>query len=106
MSETAPEKTVKPAPKTEDRDFVTLAKSLVGKTVTMVNPESFEPAPIGHTLRAGFYRAKITGVGRDYLIVATEMARKGKDPEPVRQYIPISRIHRISLMKTDCLIHL
>ena len=106
MSDTVPQKTVQPAPKIEDRDFTELLKSLVGKTVTMVNPESFEPAPVGHQLRAGFYRAKITGMGRDYLIVATEMSKKGGETEPVRQYIPLKRIQRVSLMKSERLIHL
>ncbi len=99
----------KASPIIEERMFLDVLKSLVGKTVTMVNPESYEDAPAGHQIRAGFYRAKLIGLGRDYLIVVAEYARAGREgrKEPVKQFIPIERIKRISLMKTDdWLIHI
>ena len=80
--------------------------------ITVVNSESYEDAPIGHQIRSGFYRAKPIGLGQDYLILVTEYVHRGpkvskeKAKEPVRQYIPISRIKRISLLKTEKLIHL
>ncbi len=110
MTETTPKGTVKPqaAPIEEDRDFHDLIKSLIGQIVTIVNPESYEDAPVGHQIRAGFYRAKPIGLGRDYLIVSTTMQHRGKseEKEPVRQYIPLSQIRRISLMKSEKLIHI
>ena len=45
----------------------------------------------------------------DYLIVITEFshgAGKKAQKEPVKQYIPINRIKRISLMRTERLIHI
>jgi hypothetical protein len=92
----------------EDRTFLEVLKSLVGRTVTVVNPESYEDAPAGHQIRAGFYRAKLIGLGRDYMIVVAEYARVGREgrKEPVKQYIPIEKIKRISLMKDDRLIHI
>lgn len=92
----------------EDKSFRDLLQTLVGKVVTVVNPESYEDAPVGHQIRAGFYRAKPVGMGRDYLIVVTEYLHKGKEAskEPVRQYIPIDKIKRISVMKSERLIHL
>ena len=81
---------------------------VLGKVVTIVNTESYEDAPVGHQIRAGFYRAKLTGSGKDYLIVRTEYHHKGKETnkEPVQQYIPFEKIKRISIMKSERLIHL
>ena len=61
--------------------------SLIGQIVTIVNPESYEDAPVGHQIRAGFYRAKPIGLGDDYLVLATELVHKGVEvgKEPVRQ---------------------
>ena len=107
MSETKQE--AKPsAAINEDRSFLDLLNSLMGQVVTMVNPESYEDAPVGHQMRAGFYRAKPVGMGKDYLIIATEYIHTGREAgkEPVRQYIPLSRIKRISIMKGEKLIHI
>ncbi len=104
--------TIKPAATTEDRSFYDLLKSLMGQIVTIVNPESYEDAPVGHQIRAGFYRAKPVGMGKDYIILATELvhsssvAPASKAKEPVRQYIPIAQIKRVSILKTERLIHI
>ena len=113
MSETSEEKGAgKSAPVVEDRSYYDLLKSLIGQVITVVNPESYEDAPIGHQIRSGFYRAKPIGLGQDYMILVTEYVHKGtavskeKVKEPVRQYIPIRRIKRISVLKNEKLIHL
>ncbi|MHC4933395.1 MAG: hypothetical protein ACYTGV_14525 [Planctomycetota bacterium] len=95
-------------PVMENQSFVDVLMSMMGKVVTVVNPESYESAPVGHQLREGFYPAKVVGVGRDYLVVVTEYVKKGKDArkEPVKQYIPVEKIKRLSLMKNERLIHL
>ena len=102
--------TIKPAAAMEDRTFQELLKSLIGQIVTIVNPESYEDAPVGHQIRAGFYRAKPVGLGKDYLVVATELIHPAKpgdqQKEPVRQYIPIDQIKRVSILKTERLIHI
>ena len=92
----------------EDRSFADVLKTLLGETVTMVNPESYEDAPHGHQIRAGFYRAKLVGLGKDYLVVVAEYVRADSEgsKEPAKQYIPIDKIKRISLTKTQQLIHL
>ena len=92
----------------EERSFDQLLKDLLGKTVTIVNPESYEHAPVGYTLKTGFYRAKIIGKGHDYLIIVTELKKGGKDAsgDPVKQYLPIAHVKRISLMKTERLLHI
>jgi hypothetical protein len=109
MSETKAAGTVKPfVPVNENRTFHDIVESLMGQVVTMVNPESYEDAPVGHQIRAGFYRAKLVGLGTDYFIVATELVHKGKETakEPVRQYIPLAKIKRISVLKGEKLLHI
>ena len=112
MTETTEKRApAKQAPLIEDRDYHDLLKSLLGQVVTVVNPESYEDAPVGHQIRSGFYRAKLIGLGKDYLIVATEFTHSaggaaGQAKEPVRQYIPISQIKRISILKSERLIHI
>ena len=95
-------------PAVEDRSFQDIVRSLVGQTVTIVNPESYEHAPVGYQLKPGFYRAKLAGIGRDYLAVLAEHKKAGRDAgkELVKQFVPFSRIKRVSLTKTDRFIHL
>lgn len=104
MSETATTPTV-----TEDKTFADVLRALVGKVVTIVNTESYEHAPVGFQIRSGFYRGKVSGLGRDYLILMTEFAQKKKNEEgaaPVKQFVPLAMVKRISLMKGECLLHL
>jgi len=107
--ETKPE-TAAPAaatgPTMEDRQFLDILRAIVGKAITVVNPESYESAPVGYKLTTGFYRGKLTALGRDYLVMMTEFERKKGSPEPVKQYIPIQQIKRISLMKSERVLHL
>ena len=93
---------------TERGSFIDVLRSQLGKIVTIVNPESYEDAPLGHQIRAGWYRAKPVGFGRDYLVVVTEYVHTGRraTKEPVKQYIPFSRIKRISVMQSEVLIHI
>ena len=94
------------SPAQEDKIFIEVLRSLLGKTVTIVNPESYEYAPVGHQLRASFYRAKPVALGRDYLVVRTERELRGGVAEPVKQVIPLERIKRLSLMKSELVLHL
>jgi hypothetical protein len=88
--------------------FDAVLRSMVGKVVTFVNPESYEDAPVGYRLTTGFYKAKVIAVGQDYLSVATELVHKRgeKEKEPVRQYIPILQIKRVSVLKGERLLHI
>mgnify|MGYP007059598564 CR=1 FL=1 len=63
---------------------------------------------MGQRLTTGFYRAKVVNVASDYITVATAFVRQRgeKSKEPVKQFIPLASIKRISLMKTDRLVHL
>ncbi len=88
--------------------YAEVIRSLVGKVVTMVNPESLEDAPMGYQLTTGFYRAKILSVQDDFATIATELLHKGKETvrEPVKQFIPLTRIKRVTIAKSDVLLHL
>ena len=96
------------APKVEDRNLHDVLKGLVGHMVTVVNPESFEDAPVGHQIKTGFYKAKCVALGNDYIVLHTEYKKVGKSAgtEPVKQFLPIGRIKRLSLMKSERLIHI
>jgi len=102
--ETVPEK--KAPAKMEDKGFQDILKALIGKTVTVVNPESYEAAPMGFKLGEGYYRGKLTGLGRDYLVMMTQIERKKGVAEPVKQWIPMGRIKRISILKSEPILHL
>lgn len=84
--------------------------SLTGKVVTVVNPESFEEAAVGHRLTTSFYRGKVLGVGEDHFRLQTLFKKHGgksdSDTEPVIQYIPFGQVKRVSVMKTESVIHL
>ena len=115
----------------EHRDYIDVLRGLVGKKVTIVNPESYEALPAGGSeLRESHYTGEIKGFGNDYFIFDTVLSAKyfvelvadtnvrvGRaetqtsgemDRKPVQQYIPIARIKRLSLVKDSeqLLIHL
>ena len=96
------------APVQEDKHFLDILKSLLGKTITIVNPESYEDAPVGHQIRAGYYRAKLTGMGKDYLTIMTEYVHTGRETskEPVKQFIPIEKVKRVSVLMSELLLHI
>ena len=91
----------------ENRSFLDILKSLVGHAVTVVNPESYEQAHIGHQIKASFYRAKLSAIGTDFIVLLTEDKKPGKEKgDPVKQFMPLARIKRISMTKTERLIHI
>ncbi|MBK8980304.1 MAG: hypothetical protein IPM29_30755 [Planctomycetes bacterium] len=103
----APKKPFEPI--LEDQSFHEMLKSHLGKIFLVATPESFEETGLSPQITAGWYKAKLVGLGRDYLIVATEFHHglgKHATKEPCNQYIPISHIKRISLMRRERLLHL
>ena len=95
-------------PRARPGSFTDVLRQLVGKVVTMVNPESLEEAPTGYQLTRGFYRAKVVGVGSDFVTVVVEFVhrRRDKSKETAKQYIPVSRIKRLSVMKAETFLHI
>ena len=86
-----------------------ISKSLEGRVVTMINPASYRMTPTGsYKLDVQFYKAKVKAVCTDFIIVLCEFVldAKGSKKEPVQQYIPFSRIKRVSIMPKEILIHL
>lgn len=112
----------------EDRQYIEVLRDLVGRQVTVVNPESYEALPAGGSeLREGSYSGQITGFGKDYFIFETNLAatnlvelvgaanvRVGRahahseedEAQPVQQFIPVARIKRLSLVGDNALLHL
>lgn len=108
MTEPQSEQTPEPAKPATLNTFSSVLKALVGKVVTVANPESYEDAPIGHRIHAGFYNAKVVEVRDDFIILATQFhhARGDLGDEPVSQYIPLGRIKRVSVMKSEKILHI
>ena len=96
------------APAVEQKKYTDILRSLIGKTVTVVNPESYEDAPVGHTLKVGFSSAKITGGGTDHFVMMTEYRKAGKGArsEPVKQFLSFDKIKRVSVVKQEIILHL
>ncbi len=82
--------------------------ALIGKLITVANPESYEDAPVGHRLTTGFYKAKIIAVKSDHVVLLTEFKhiRGGAASETTKQFIPIARVKRISVMKSEKVLHI
>jgi DNA phosphorothioation-dependent restriction protein DptG len=93
---------------TEKHTFQDIIRAMVGKVVTVVNSESYEAAPVGYQIKAGFYRGKVAALGQDYIVLLTEFTAKKRegDAEAVKQYIPLGRIKRLSVMKGERILHL
>ena len=89
------------------RSFHDILAALVGQVVTVVTSESFEDAAVGRQLRSNDFRARVSGIGSDHLILVTEFQRRGKDStkEPVKQFVPLARIKRLSVMKNERILH-
>ncbi len=83
-------------------------KALVGKLITVANPESYEDAPVGHRLTTGFYKAKIMAVKSDHIVLLTEFKhiRGSAASETTKQFIPLARIKRVSVMKSEKVLHI
>ncbi len=112
----------------ESRSYMDVLRSLVGKPVTVISPESYEALPAGGSeLREGNYSGEIVGFGNDYFIFQTSLeatnlvelvgaanVRVGRarsqgvddTATPVRQFIPIARIKRLSLVDENAMLHL
>ncbi|MGB0952731.1 MAG: hypothetical protein ACPG31_05875 [Planctomycetota bacterium] len=108
MTDEQTQKDHEPAKAASLNTFSSVLSALVGKVVTVANSESYEDAPIGHRLGAGFYDAKVLEVRTDFVILATQFhhARGQGDDEAVSQYIPLSRVKRVSVMKSEKILHI
>jgi hypothetical protein len=104
-------KTFKPAGRSKD-SIEGLLQSLVGRPVTVVDPESFEEAAVGYRIRAAIYRAELTAVGEDYAVLTGKFVHRGAGvhnggaKEGIRHYVPLGMIKRISILAKEPIIHL
>jgi len=76
---------------------------LVGKVVTVVNPESYKKTPIGFTIDKETYRAKLKALHEDCVEFRTEFVidpRKGTK-EITAQFVPFEQIKRVTIRKGE-----
>ncbi|MHC4956600.1 MAG: hypothetical protein ACYTGZ_22405 [Planctomycetota bacterium] len=115
MSEPTPDSGKRPieetsAPKAsiETRDYRSILQALVGKNVTIVNPESYETAAMGFQLKEGIYGGKVGSIAKDFVLLHTviQTSKKEGGKVAVKQFVPIERIKRISMMKDEYILHL
>ena len=115
MSESAPAPQAQkepgpvPAPGLTDKSFIEVLRGMLGKVVMFVNAESFEEGGLGYTMDAGWYRGNLKGIGKDYLTIVSEFKHgvgKSASKEPIKQFIPTDKIKRVTVMKTQILIHI
>ena len=92
---------------TTTRSFRDVLAALGGQMGTVVTSESFEDAPVGRQLRSNEFRAKVAEVGADHLVLVTEFQKRGKEAtkEPVKQFLPIEKIKRLSVLKNERILH-
>jgi hypothetical protein len=101
------------APPPASKDSIEgLLRTLVGKAVTVVDPESFEEAAVGYRIRAAIYRAELTTLGADYAVLTGRFVHRGAGAhnggakEVIRHYVPLGKIKRISLLAKEAVVHL
>jgi hypothetical protein len=68
----------------------------IGKTATVVNPQSYQKTALRETLGLETYEVQIKSVGDDHLHVGFD-SLKTDHPEHVDQYIPFHDIRRLSV---------
>lgn len=101
MSSTAPTKL--------DKSFLAVLESHVGHEFTIVNPQSYEETGIGHAIRPDWYKGKLVATGPDFVVLVVRFEHTGgknATAEPAEQYVPLSQIKRISILKSGRYLHL
>ncbi|MEZ5966892.1 MAG: hypothetical protein R3F56_23835 [Planctomycetota bacterium] len=96
------------APTKLDKSFLDVLDSHVGHEFTIVNPQSYEETGLGHAIRPDWYKGKLVATGPDFVVLVVRYEHTGKDavPEHAEQYVPLSQIKRISILKSGRFLHL
>ncbi len=76
--------------------FVDVLKSWEGKTVTIINPQSYTVSKITDGISFESYSATLSVVADDYIRV-TFAHKKQNDEQPVEQIVPLQWVKRVSL---------
>ena len=92
----------------EAEKYREILEKIVGKTLTVINPECYKAHRLGYRIEADFYKGKILEVKEDHVILSFRFAKDPKKEEmvPVTQYVPIERIKRVSILPDEILFHL
>lgn len=97
------------APTKMDKSILSVLESHVGHEFTVINPESYEETGLGHALKADWYPAKLVATGADFIVLVLRFQHgsgKHKTEEHAEQYLPISRIKRVTFLKSGRYLHL
>lgn len=92
-----------------DKSFLSVLESHVGHDFTVINPESYQETGLGHAIREDWYPAKLAATGHDFVVLVQRFEHgtgKNATSEPVEQYLPISRIKRISILRSGRYLHI
>jgi hypothetical protein len=89
--------------------FLDFLRRHVGEKLTVVTPEHFEDSGHGHQLRPAFYEATLKAVHDDYVVLFLYHSHgtgTHATKEPAEQCVPISRLKRVTLMRSERILHL
>ncbi len=76
--------------------FIDILKSWEGKSVTIINPQSYTVSKITDGISFESYTATLTTAADDYLKV-TFVHKKQNEEQPVEQIIPLQWVKRVSV---------
>ncbi len=99
------ETTVSAEKKPEGDSIEELLRILVGRIVTISNPESMKKEPLGYQLKPEIYKAKVLDIRGDMVVILAERG-KGERAAPMKQCIPVRRVKLVCLAKDDVHIHI
>lgn len=92
-----------------NQSFRQILERHLGKEFTVVNPETFDDSAFGHQLHAAWYHAKLVALGLDFAVLVMEYQHgsgKSATKEPCEQYVPLAKIRRVSVMKSERILHI
>jgi hypothetical protein len=95
------------APTKMDKSFMSILESHVGHDFMIVNPESYEETGLGHTIKSDWYPGKLVATGNDFIVIVVRFQHgKNAADEHAEQYVPLSRVKRISILRSGRFLHL
>jgi hypothetical protein len=104
-----PDVKVGPAPRRRDpRSLHGVLHALVGKIAVVSHPEAIKKTPLGHQLKHGFYRGKITWVKEDLIAIVVESpADNGCDSAGCSKLlVPTRWIKLVGISKEEIHLHI
>jgi len=88
--------------------FDEILGGLIGKIVTVINPQCYTPTLTGYKIDAEAYKAKVVSCENGILRLLTEYLCNPREKirEKAYQFIPVDQIKRIMISKRERLLNL